>query len=100
MQSISRKRQALGREEAEELAIAVLGFLAGEEHRLASFLVATGLSPDDLRRQMGSVELLAGVLDFIAADESLLLVFAAERRIDPAAVMTARHVLLPEATDY
>jgi hypothetical protein len=90
-----RKRQALSRDDAETLAIAALGFLAGEEHRLAQFLHMTGLAPADLRREAGSVEFLAGVLDFVAADESLLLVFATEQRIDPTAVMTARHLLMP-----
>ena len=100
MQIVSRKRQALSREEAERLAISALSFLAGEEHRLARFLHLTGLSPADLRREAGSVEFLAGVLDFIAADESMLLVFATEQHIDPASVMMAAHLLLPrEAND-
>jgi hypothetical protein len=100
MQTYPRKRQAMSRDEAERLAISALSFLAGEEHRLAGFLMTTGLSPADLRSQMGSAEFLAGVVDFIAADESLLLVFATEQRIDPTAVMTARQLLMPEATDY
>jgi hypothetical protein len=100
MQTFPRKRQAMNREDAEKLAISALSFLAGEEHRLAGFLMMTGLSPADLRARIGSVEVLAGVLDFIVADESLLLVFATEQRIDPATIMTARHLLLPEASEY
>jgi Protein of unknown function (DUF3572) len=95
MQRFSTKPASLGRDEAETLAIQALGFIAGEDHRLVSFLELTGLSPADLRRAATSPGFLAGVLDFIAADESLLLVFAAEQHIDPALVMRGRHVLLP-----
>jgi Protein of unknown function (DUF3572) len=95
MQSFPRKPVGLDRDMAETLAIHALGFIAGEDHRLVGFLEVTGLSPADLRREAGSPGFLAAVLDFIAADESLLLVFAAEQRIDPALVMRARDVLLP-----
>jgi hypothetical protein len=99
MQSLSRKRRALSRDEAEALAISALSFLASEEHRLASFLHVTGMNPGDLRREAESVGFLAGVLDFITADESLLLVFGTEQHIDPALVMEARHLLLPDRAD-
>jgi hypothetical protein len=99
-QPLFKKRHSVSHEEAERLAIAALGFLAGEEHRLIGFLQLTGMSPADLRREAGSPEFLAGVLDFIAGDESLLLVFASEQRIDPADVMMARRQLSPEAGDY
>lgn len=100
MTSSPRKRHSLSREEAEALAIDTLSFLAEDANRLASFLRMTGLSLADVRAQAGSAEFLAGVLDFVAADESLLLVFATERRIDPTAVMMARRSLLPDAAEY
>ena len=99
MQNLSRKRRVLSRDEAEALAISALSFLASEEHRLASFLHLSGMSPKDLRREAGSVAFLAGVLDFITSNESLLLVFGTEQHIDPALVMEARHVLLPDRAD-
>ena len=43
--------------------------------------------------------MLAGILDFIATDESLLLVFASENDIDPAQVLAARRSLLPDAAE-
>lgn len=100
MQPLSRKRHPLSRDEAEALAIDALGFLAGEENRLAAFLQASGLAPADLRRAAGSVEFLAGVLDFLAADESLLLVFASARHIAPETVLHARQNLLPDTADF
>lgn len=100
MQPKSNKRHLVSRDEAEALAIDALGFLAGEENRLAAFLLTTGLAPADLRRQAGSVEFLAAVLDFLAADESLLLVFASAQHIAPETVLLARHKLLPDAADF
>jgi hypothetical protein len=100
MQPLPKKRHGLSRDEAEKLAISALSFLAGEEHRLAGFLHLTGLAPADLRREAGTPEFLAAVLDFIAADESLLLVFATEQRLEPTQVMIARQTLMPDASDY
>jgi hypothetical protein len=100
MSSPPRKRHSLSREEAEAFAIDTLRFLADDPGRLAGFLGTTGLSLADVRSQAGSAEFLAGVLDFVAADESLLLVFASERRIDPTSVLMARRSLLPDPAEY
>ncbi|MGZ3284063.1 MAG: DUF3572 domain-containing protein [Xanthobacteraceae bacterium] len=91
--SASRKeRQAA----AEELAIAALGFIAGEPEQLGRFLAMTGIGPDSLRDAAREPRFLAGVLDHVAADEALLLAFAAANEIDPEAVMRARDVLAGE----
>jgi hypothetical protein len=91
--SASRKeRQAA----AEELAIAALGFIAGEPEQLGRFLAMTGIGPDSLRDAARESRFLAGVLDHVAADEALLLAFAAANEIDPEAVMRARDVLAGE----
>jgi hypothetical protein len=100
MQIPPRRRSSLSRDEAEALAIDTLSFLGEDSSRLAGFLAATGLGPAELRKQAGSVEFLAGVLDFVASDESLLLVFASERRVDPATVLAARRQLMPDVADY
>jgi hypothetical protein len=100
MSSPPRKRHSLSREEAEAFAIDTLTFLAEDPNRLAAFLRVTGFSLADVRAQAGSAEFLAGVLDFVAADESLLLVFASERRVDPTAVMMAKRSLLPDPAEY
>src|SRR3981081_2617075 len=84
-----RERQAA----AEELAVAALGFIAGEPEQLGRFLAMTGIGPDSLRDAAREPRFLAGVLDHVAADEALLLAFAAVNEIDPEAVMCARDVL-------
>lgn len=89
------KRSSLNRDDAEALAIDALGFLAADETRLVPFLGVTGLSLADIRQQAGSLEFLAGVLDFLMSDDSLLLVFASHKGLDPNLIAAARHALLP-----
>lgn len=96
MTSLQRKSHTLTAEEAEGLAVEALSFLASDGSRIASFLEATGLAPRDLRQAARSPGFLAGVLEFIAADESLLLVFASEKAIDPALVLSAKRSLAPD----
>jgi hypothetical protein len=78
---------------AEGLAITVLGFIAAEPERLGRFLAGTGIGPESIRNAAREPRFLAGVLDHVAGDESLLLAFAAEYEIDPDALMRARDLL-------
>jgi hypothetical protein len=82
-----------GREGAESMAIAALGFLAAEPERLARFLALSGLGPHKLRQAATSPGFLAAVLDHLAADERLLVAFAATEGVDPGAVAGARDAL-------
>ena len=81
------------RETAEMLAIQALGFIAAEPERLDAFLGATGLTLERLRESATQPDFLAGVLEHMLADESLLLAFADSAAIDPAAVARARNAL-------
>ena len=81
------------RETAEMLAIQALGFIAAEPERLEAFLGATGLTLERLRESATQPDFLAGVLEHMLADESLLLAFADSAAIDPAAVARARNAL-------
>jgi hypothetical protein len=78
---------------AERLGIQALGFLAADPARLAGFLAASGYHPAEIRARAGSAEFLAGVLDHLLGDESLLLVFTSEAGIDPKHVASARRTL-------
>src|SRR5499426_182779 len=78
---------------AEALAIAALGFIAAEPDRLGRFLAVTGIGPDSIRAAAREPRFLAGVLDHLAADEPLLLAFAAENAIDPGEVIKAREII-------
>lgn len=81
------------RHAAEALAIAALGFIAGEPERLGRFLAMTGIGPDSIRAAARSPQFLLGVLDHLVADEPLLLAFAAENSIPPNAVIKARDTI-------
>jgi hypothetical protein len=81
------------REAAETLAIQALAFIAAEPERLEGFLGATGLTVERLRESATAPDFLAGVLEHMLADESLLLAFAESAAIDPAAVARARNAL-------
>lgn len=89
------KIQRLSRETAEFVAIDVLTFIAGDPGRLDRFMTLSGLTPDGLRRAAAEPGFLAGVLDHLAADETLLLAFAANAGQDPALIAAARDCLSP-----
>jgi Protein of unknown function (DUF3572) len=86
------------RQAAEELAVAALGFIAGEPERLGRLLALTGIGPESIRLAAREPNFLLGVLDHVASEEALLVAFAAERGIDPAEVAQARDALAPGAS--
>ncbi len=78
---------------ARETAILALGFLAADPERLERFLALTGLSPPDVPDLLRNGVLHLATLDHIAADEPLLLAFAAAHDLPPEAVVMARRAL-------
>ncbi len=88
-----KRPSSAAREAAEILAIQALSFIAAEPERLNGFLGSTGLTLDGLRESANEPDFLAGVLEHMLADESLLLAFADSTAIDPADVTRARAAL-------
>jgi hypothetical protein len=82
-------RKKISRDTAEAIALQALAFLAEDRGRMARFLMLTGLEPEDLRARIGAGELHRAVLEHLAADESLLLVFTANRAIPPESIGAA-----------
>ena len=80
-------------EAAEAIALQGLAFLAEEPGRLQRFVAVTGLEPAELRARADTAELLSAVLEHLAGDESLLLVFAASRGIAPETIAPAMALL-------
>jgi hypothetical protein len=78
------------REEAEMLAIQALAFIAEDPQRLARFLDMTGIAPEQIRTAARERGFLAGVLEHMLGDESLLIAFADRAGIDPDDVARAR----------
>jgi hypothetical protein len=90
---LPKQTRLSGPEAAEHLAIQALAFIAAEPERLGGFLAATGIGPADLRSAAHEPHFLAGVLDYLASDEPLLLAFADHADMDAVTVMFAREVL-------
>ncbi|HUD86458.1 MAG TPA: DUF3572 domain-containing protein [Xanthobacteraceae bacterium] len=88
-----KKRASATREAAEILAIQGLSFIAEEPERLAGFLSLTGLTAERIRESASEPDFLAGVLEHMLADESLLIAFAERAGIDPADIGRARNLL-------
>ena len=80
-------------EVAEGLAIQALSYLAGDPERLERFLAATGLGPDQIRAAAGEPGFLAGVLAYIASDETLASEFTTDAGCGPADI-TRAHIAL------
>lgn len=84
-------------EQAQIIALKALGFLAGDEDRLSYFLLTTGMDLNDLKHNASEPLMLAGLLDHLLQNESLLLDFAASADISPETIVRAR-LKLPGAT--
>lgn len=78
---------------AEQIAIAALGFVASDPELLPRFLALTGIDPAAIRAAAREPGFLAGVLQFILAHEPTLMKFAEETGTDPAAVGKALRTL-------
>jgi hypothetical protein len=82
------------------MAIAALGFLAADHKRLEKFLSVTGLGPQNLRGAAADPGFYGSVLDYLLADEPLLLAFAAEAGLKPEGVARAHQALIgPRASE-
>ncbi|AQS41307.1 MAG: Hypothetical protein BHV28_06020 [Candidatus Tokpelaia hoelldobleri] len=81
-------------EEAEELAIEALGFIAQDNELTGRFLALTGLAGDDIRQAVATPGFQAGVLEFLLSHEPTLLAFCSAALKDPQQVAQA-FALLP-----
>lgn len=83
----------MSREKALDLAAEALDWIAQERDRLGAFLASTGAAPADIASGAGDETLLAGVLDFLMADETRVVAFCDERGHDRTAPARAQAVL-------
>ena len=75
------------------LALAALGWTLGDGARADRLLALTGLTPDDLRTNVGEAWLLAAILRFLEAHEPDLLACAEALGAAPASLVEARRRL-------
>jgi hypothetical protein len=82
---------------AEAIAVQALIFIAAEPARLGRFLAETGVGPATIRAAASDPQFLAGVLDFLLTDDSLVVAFASHAEIEPEHVRTARDILADQS---
>jgi Protein of unknown function (DUF3572) len=78
---------------AETLSLQALGHILGDGETMERFLSLTGLDAEGLKASLPSPPFLAAVLDYILADEPLLLAFAEAQGINPHDIMKAQTLL-------
>ncbi len=80
---------------AEALALRAVAFIAADDELLPQFLAASGCDLEALKRRLAEPNFLAGVLDFILADESRVLAFSGQVDLPPETALLARARLGP-----
>jgi hypothetical protein len=93
MRDSLKNMQSASFDSAESLAVSALTFIAADPDRLSRFLGVTGLGPDNLRTAAADPAFLGSVLDYLVADEKLLVEFAADSGLKPEAVARAQAAL-------
>jgi hypothetical protein len=93
MRDSLKAKQSTNIDSAQSLAISALAFIAADSERLSRFLKLTGLGPDNLRTAAADPAFLGSVLDYLIADEELLVGFAADAGLKPEAVARAHDAL-------
>lgn len=83
----------------ERLAVEVLGWLAGDDERLARFVFESGLEPSTLRESAGDPGFLTAVLDHVMGDEPRLLACAQDLDVKPERIAAAWQKLQPPPFD-
>jgi len=80
-------------EQAEEIAIEALGWLAGNEDLCPVFLASTGAAAEDLRALARDPAFLASVLEFVTMDDAWVVAFCDTQGLAYDAPLGARQVL-------
>ena len=97
---MTRQPSAENTEEAEVIALHALGFIAADPQRLQRFLDLSGLNLQAIRVAAADTAFLGGILDHLLADQTLLLIFAAEHGLKPERVAVLRRKLPGAALDF
>jgi hypothetical protein len=93
MRHSSKARQSVSPEFGRSLAASALAFLANDPERLSRFLDLTGLGPHNLQDAAEDPAFDGSVLEYMLADEELLLRFAADCAQEPETVAMAHQAL-------
>jgi Protein of unknown function (DUF3572) len=93
MRHSSKAQQSVSPEFGRSLAASALTFVAADPERLQRFLNLTGLGPHNLRDAAEDPAFHGSVLEYMLADEELLLRFASDSELEPEKVALAHKAL-------
>ena len=82
--------------DAQTLTLGALGWLLGDDNRAQRLLDLTGLTPDELRANLGALGTQLAVLDFLMAHEPDLIGAADALGVPPERLVAARSDLARE----
>jgi hypothetical protein len=85
----------MNKDEAVGIALSAFAFITSDEERMSRFLAVSGLQPATIRSAASEPGFFAGILDYIASDEPLLLALAKELNAKPEHIMAAHWSLSP-----
>ena len=85
----------MNKDEAETVALSAFAFITSDEERMSRFLAVSGLQPDTIRSAASQPGFFAGILDYVASDEPLLLALSKELNTKPEHIMAAHWSLSP-----
>ena len=86
-------RGRMNPQDAQTVALKALSFIANCDGALERLMELSGLDGQTLRAQAAEPEFLTSLLDFLLADEGLLVGFCDAESVDSKAVHMARHIL-------
>ncbi|MFK8036303.1 MAG: DUF3572 domain-containing protein [Hyphomicrobiales bacterium] len=81
-------------EEAEAISIQALTYFAQDPESLERFLSLSGITADRIREAAKSPGFLAGVLDYLMQNESLLLTFSENTGVRAETIISAHRQLV------
>lgn len=87
------RKTSIDSERAATVSLRVLAFLAEDAVRLQRFLNLTGMRPDALASMAAEAHFQKALLEYILADERLLLEFCEKEAFEPTLPAAALHVL-------
>jgi hypothetical protein len=90
---IEESRGLLTFEAAEMPAVHALAWLAGEPEALSRFMTLSGIEATNFRDAAAEPGFLAGVLDFVTADDAFCVAFATSAGVPPERIVAARRTL-------
>ena len=77
------KKSSISQDESQIIALKALAFLVCDPGRITRFMGITGTAPETMRSCANVPGFLAGVIEYLRGDQSLLLIFAESEGLDP-----------------